>query len=83
MGPLGMPEIIMILIVGIIVLGIPAVIALVVIFATRRNNGPTPPQNPPLVDRESRLLELESLKDKNLISDPEYQEQRKRILESI
>lgn len=81
MGPLGMPEIIMILIVGLMVLGLPALIAIGIIVYSRRNSSPPPP--PPLANRETRLAELDSLREKNLITEAEHLEQRNRILESI
>lgn len=84
MGPLGMPEMIVILIVGLMVLGLPALIAIGIIVYSRRNGGPpSAPPPSPIASRESRLLELEALREKNLVSDAEFQEQRKRILESI
>ena len=85
MGPVGMPEMIVILIVGLLVLGLPALIAIGIIVYSRRNSNPppAPPPAPPLASRESRLLELEALRAKNLVSETEFQEQRKRILESI
>lgn len=82
MGPLGMPEIIVIFIVGLLVLGLPALIAIGILLYARRNSAPPPPP-PPSSDRESRLMELDSLREKNLISESEHQEQRKRILEDI
>ena len=78
-----MPEMIMILIVGLLVLGLPALIAIGIIVYSRRNSSPPPSPPPPLASRESRLLELEALRAKNLVSESEFQEQRKRILESI
>lgn len=81
MGPVGMPEMIVILIVGLMVLGLPALIAIGIIVYSRRNGGTPPP--PPLISRETRLAELDSLREKNLITEAEHQEQRKRILESI
>lgn len=84
MGPIGMPEMIMILIVGLLVLGLPALIAIGIILYTRRNSSPPPaPLPPPLANRETRLAELDSLREKNLITEAEHQEQRKRILEDI
>lgn len=81
MGPIGMPEMIMILIVGILVLGLPALIAIGVLLYTRRNS--PPPASPPPPSRETRLAELDSLRQKNLITEAEHQQQRKRILESL
>lgn len=79
-----MPEMIMILIVGLMVLGLPALIAIGIIVYSRRNSSPPiAPPSPPPASRESRLLELEALRAKNLLSESEFQEQRKRILESI
>lgn len=82
MGPLGMPEIIVLLIVGLLVLGLPALIAIGILLYSRKNSAPPPPP-PPSPNRESRLAELDSLREKNLISETEHQEQRKRILEGI
>lgn len=84
MGPVGMPEIIVILIVGLMVLGLPALIAIGVLLYTRRNSSrPGPPSTSLPASRETRLAELDSLREKNLITEAEHQEQRKRILESI
>ena len=82
MGPIGMPEMIVI---SIVLLAIPAgiVIALVWYFSLRRKPSQLaqPPQIPKSI--QDRLLEIDGLRSQNLISETEYEEKRKQILSSI
>ena len=81
MGPVGMPEIIMIFIV-LAMIAIPACVALGLIwyFASRKK----PTQMAPFPgSAQDRLLELESLRSKGLISDAEHEEKRQKILSGI
>lgn len=79
-----MPEIIVIFVV-LIMLAIPVgiVIALVWYFSSRNK----PPQaiQPPKVSKSSqdRLSEIDELRSQNLISEAEYDEKRRQILNGI
>jgi len=81
MGPIGMPEIIMIFIV-IFLLAVPVggVIALVWYFFSRKRP-PQFPQGPKSV--QERLSEIDDLRSRNLISEAEHEEKRKQILSAI
>ncbi len=82
MGPIGMPEMIVIL---IVMLAIPVgiVIALVWYFCSRSK----PPQlaQPPQIQKstQERLSEIDGLRSQNLISEVEYEEKRRLILSGI
>lgn len=79
MGPLGMPEMIMILLVlGLI--AVPVIIVVVILATKRSGPPPAPPQIPGV---EIRLAELESLRARNVITDEEYQEKRKQIIANL
>lgn len=84
MGPIGIPELIMIFVV-LIMLAIPVgiIIAFVWYFSSRSK----PPQvtQPPQVLRSThdRLLEIDSLRSQNLISETEYEERRRQIISGI
>lgn len=84
MGPLGMPEMIMIFLV-LILLAIPVgiVIALVWYFSSR--SMPRQVTQAPQVPRstQDRLAEIDSLRSRNLISEAEYEEMRRQILSGI
>ena len=73
-----MPEMIIIL---IVFLAIPVgiIIALVWYFSSRRKSL----QPPALASIQDRLLEIDALRSKNLITDAEHEEKRKMILNSI
>ena len=82
LGPIGGPEIIMILVVLFLLVIPGALIVAVVLYLNRKK---TPPPIPPAQSADpqstqARLLELDSLKSQNLISEAEYEEERKRIL---
>ena len=86
LGPIGGPEIIMIL----LVLGIPVVIVVVVIAIVRASSSgnsqppyPMAAPPPPLPSPQSRLMEIDSLKAEGLISEAEHEEKRRKILEGI
>ena len=81
MGPVGMPEIIMIFIV-LAMIAIPVCVALGLIwyFTSRKKETPMAPVPG---SAQNRLLELESLRSKGLISDAEYEEKRRKILSGI
>ena len=76
-----MPEIIMIFVV-LSLLIIPAGIVIGVIhYVSKRNN---PPQLPHGSNRiEAKLLEIDNLRSRNLISEAEHEEKRKQILSRI
>lgn len=78
MGPLGMPEIIMIfLILFILFVTMGGGIALVWYLSSRRKP-PQLPQGPKSV--QERLSELDDLRSRHLISEAEHEEKRKQIL---
>lgn len=79
LGPIGGPEIIMIMVV-LFLLVLPAVIVIVVLkFSGKPSHQPMPPPLP----QQKRLMELEALKASNLISEAEYEQKRKEILSSL
>lgn len=81
MGPLGMPEIIMIFIVlAMLIIPVGVVIALVWYFSSRSKSSQFP-AGPTTV--QERLLAIEALRSQNLISDTEHEEKRKQILKGI
>jgi cytochrome c-type biogenesis protein CcmH/NrfG len=79
-----MPELIMIVVV-LILLAIPVgiVIALVWYFSSRSKPHPMAqaPQNPK--STQQRLAEIESLRSQNLLTEAEYEEKRRHILDEI
>jgi len=81
MGPLGMPEIIMIfLILILLALPVGGAAALLWYFCSRKK--------PPLIPAgtgsiQNRLQELDALRAGNLLSEEEYGEKRKQILSSL
>ena len=85
LGPIGGPEIIMIL----LVIGIPVGIVVVVLLIVKASSGntqapyPMSAAPPPLPSPQSRLLEIDSLKEQGLISEAEHAETRRKILEGI
>jgi predicted membrane protein len=80
------PDLIIIfLILGMLVAAVLAVVGIVV-FVTRRGRRPTPNSPPPLPVATScadRIEQLDELRKKQLISELEYEEQRRRILSGI
>lgn len=86
LGPIGGPELIMILIVMAIVVAIP-VIVLVVLALNKPGNTPPPsmmpPALPPTGGPQARLRELEALKAQRLISEEEYLAKREKILGEV
>jgi len=80
-GPIGGPELIMILVV-LVLLAIP--IATVVILVTYFGSRNKPSQlNTPPASVQSRLAEIDALKSKNVITEMEYEEKRKKIIGNI
>jgi hypothetical protein len=81
MGQIGMPEIIVIFIV-LAMIAIPICLALGLIwyFSSRKKE---PQMAPDPGSAQDRLLELESLRSKGLISDAEHEEKRRKILSGI
>lgn len=84
MGPLGMPEMIMIFVV-LIVLTVPVAIAAALLwyFVLRRkpHQSAQAPQSPK--STQERLSEIDALRSQNLISEAEHAEKRSRILNEI
>jgi hypothetical protein len=77
------PDLIIILM--ILVFLAAAVIGLVVIVMSLNRRKPTqpPPPLPTPASVTDRLQQLEHLKQQNLISDSEYEEQRRRIISGV
>jgi cytochrome c-type biogenesis protein CcmH/NrfG len=78
MGPIGMPELIVIL---IVLLVIPAGIIAALWCLTSRSK--TTPPSGSRASIQERLTEIDSLRAQNLISEAEYEEKRIEILSSI
>lgn len=85
MGSVGMQEILVILMI-IAILGLPALIAVaVVLWVTKRKQ---PSSKMPLdvstpAERERRLEELKSLRERDLITEAEYIEKRMQIIDRV
>jgi len=81
MGPIGMPELIILgIIVPMLALGIFIIILIVKKLDKSRN--PIQPDNQQSTV-EARLAKIEAFKSEGLITDTEYQEKRKQILDSM
>jgi len=82
LGPIGGPELIVLLIIGFLLFIPVAIIIGLVLYLNRKSSTPTAPPMPPAApsSTQARLTELESLKSRNLISESEYEEKRKQIL---
>lgn len=80
------PDLLIILIIFAII-GIPIFLVLGGVFSSGRSSSapppPAPPQPPRIPSTSERLQRLDQLKQQGLITDVEYEEQRRRILESI
>jgi chromosome condensin MukBEF ATPase and DNA-binding subunit MukB len=86
MGSIGMQEILVILLI-IAALGLPALIAIVVVLWVTKRNQPSS-KMPPLAvstpaEREQRLEELKSLRERDLITEAEYTEKRTQIINHV
>ena len=81
MGPIGMPELILLF----VVLPLLAITVVIVIVIVRRfSSGGTTIVPPPMrASIEDRLVEIDSLRSKNLITDAEHEEKRRQILNGI
>jgi hypothetical protein len=78
---IGMAEIIVILI-ALVLLAIPVGVVIAVVFFL--NTRKRPPQLPPGPSSiQNRLIELDALLSRNLISPEEHEEKRKKILAEI
>lgn len=84
MGPIGMPELIVIFM-ALIFLALPVglVIVLVWYLSTRSKRSQRDQALQPPKSAEDRLSELEGLRSQHLISEAEYEEKRRQILSSI
>ena len=79
-GPLGGPEIVVLL----LVLGLPVAIVFIILFIVKATQKPaSPPQMMPPPTPEQRLQELEALKAQNLVTEEEYEAKRKEILGQV
>ena len=85
LGPIGGPELIILLIIGFLLFIPVAIIICVALYFNRKSSPPTPSPIPSTVEPsiQARLEELESLKSRNLISESEYEEKRKEILSGL
>jgi hypothetical protein len=84
MGPIGMPELIMILVV-LIMLAIPVdfVIALTWYFSSfSKQSHPAQPTQL-IKNTQERLSEIDGLRSQNLISENDYEERRRHIFSDI
>jgi|AntRauTorckE6833_2_1112554.scaffolds.fasta_scaffold06658_5 flagellar basal body-associated protein FliL len=77
-GPIGGPELIIILLVAVIAI-LPAV--LIITYSLNKKATPKPPALPSSTER--RLAELEDLRTKRLISEEEYEQQRKIMISKL
>ncbi|WAC21364.1 SHOCT domain-containing protein [Luteolibacter sp. SL250] len=86
LGPIGGPELIMILMVLAVLVGIP-VIVLVVLALNRPGNMPPAvtmaPPLPPSTGPLAKLQELETLKAQGLITQEEYAAKREKIIGEV
>ena len=81
MGPIGMPEIVMIFVI-LVILAVPVIIAIAIIwYFTSRGKASQSAARPTSV--QERLQELDALRAKNLISEAEHEERRKQIINGI
>jgi len=85
MGTIGMQEILVILMI-VAMLGLPALIAIVVVLWVTKSNQPS--SKIPLAvstpaERERRLEELKSLRERDLITEAEYNEKRAQIIDRV
>lgn len=79
LGPIGGPELILLLI--LMAGGIATVIGIIALAKFSGSRGALPPPLPPAQGGiQHRLAELEGLKNANLVTYEEYEEKRKRIL---
>lgn len=79
MGPIGMPEMIILFVFfGVIAI----VIAAVIILLLKSKKGPTADFSRSNSAQE-RLSEIDALRQKNLISEVEYEAKRKAIVDSL
>lgn len=76
MGSLGMPELIMMAIV-LLLLAVPVGIVILVVTLSRRKRAPQFPSCAP--SAQERLLAIDDLRARNLLSEAEHAEQRQRI----
>ena len=77
---LGGPEIVILL--GLLAIPVTLVLVILVIIRATRRSGP-PPAAPIAQASGERLRELDALRDQKLITDDEYRERRKEILQDI
>jgi hypothetical protein len=82
LGPIGGPEMIIILVVLFLLGGSAVLVIFLVLHFNKKNPYPSVPPTLPTGPQstQARLTELDSLKSQNLISEAEYEEKRKQIL---
>ena len=86
LGPIGGPELILILMVLAVLVGIPVIV--LVVLALNKPANPPPsammaPPPPPPSGPQARLRELEALRTQGLITEEEYLAKRERIMGKI
>ena len=82
LGPIGGPELIIISVIFLLLLGLPLAI-LFVIFVERTFSKKKPPALPPQLNPQEKLLTLENLRKENLITEAEYEEKRRAIFDNF
>ena len=77
------PDLIIILMI-LVLLGVPAAgVIVLLIYLNSRKSAATPPPLPTTASAAERLQQLEKLREQKLVSDVEYEEQRRRIVSGI
>jgi len=71
------------LLIILILLAFPAIVIAVVYFIVKAASKPSGPPPPKMGSREGKLLELESLRMKRLITDEEYHFRRQQIVDEL
>ena len=79
LGPIGGPEMIVILVILLFM----AATVLLVFYLVKTISKPKPPALPPQASPQEKLLSLDSLLKEKLISEAEYEQQRRAILENL
>jgi hypothetical protein len=82
LGPIGGPELIIISVFILLLLGLPLAI-LFVVFVVKPFSKKKPPALPPQPNPQEKLLALENLRKENLITEAEYEEKRRAIFDNF
>lgn len=82
MGPIGMPELVVIFVVFMVVIAVPALVAIGLVLYFKGL-----PKGPPMMTQvggtQDRLREIDELRRANLISEEEYDAKRKQIMDGL